>query len=374
MALDQSRPVAADGVVYTVRSRGSYVLERSTTAGCTGGQRDERLTIVTTVDWPSRRGGRPIRIESMIAPPLDATSATQGSAVIRVTRADGITGVSGLPVSFTGPQSSLPVTTGSEGCAFFANHLIGAYTFSYAQPGWVDPTGASSVSLATSVVANATRSSDALYDQAGSLTASFYSRWSKSGVVGYYPVKADAFTVEQSGITTNNGLRTFPAPGSPSPVPATSIAGTNLFPFADAYGVWSGSCSTNKLPSAQFTGLAATYASSKVIPRASANTISVFEPAIDVTVKNSTGTTAVSGASVTYYSKTTGCVRTLPTQTTDTAGKVADPSVPYGDYKVCAVKGGVKAEATVTASSLVLDGKAVELRLPTGSGSATCAP
>lgn len=373
MALDQTRSLTADGVAYTVRSRGTYVLERSTTAGCTGGQRDERLGIVTTVDWPGRRGGRPIRIESMIAPPLDATSATQGSAVIRVTKADGVTGVTGLPVSFTGPQSSLPVTTGTEGCAFFANHLVGAYAFSYARAGWVDPTGASSVSTATSVVANTTRSSDVLYDQAGSLRASFFSRWTKGGALGYYPVTADAFTVEQSGIPTNNGLRTFQAPGSPSPVPAASIAGTNLFPFTTAYGLWSGSCATNKLPAAQFGALSPTYATSRVIAPASANAVSVFEPAIDVTVKDAPGTSTISGATVTYYSTTTGCVRTLPAQTTDPTGKVADPSVPYGNYKVCAVKDGRKAEATVAASSLVLDGRALELRLPAG-GSSTCAP
>jgi hypothetical protein len=66
-------------------------------------------------------------------------------------------------------------------------------------------------------------------------------------------------------------------------------------------------------------------------------------------------------------------VRTLPAQTTDSTGEVADPSVPYGDYKVCAVLDGRKAEATVPATSLTLDGLSVVLKLP-ASGTSTCAP
>jgi type II secretory pathway pseudopilin PulG len=372
MALDETNTINADGVGYTVRSKGWYVLERSTTAGCTGGQRDERLGIVTTVDWPGRRGGRPIRVESLMAPPLDATSATQGSAVVRITKADGITAVPGVGVTLNGPQSSLPVATGAEGCAFFANHLVGSYTFTFGVPGWVDPTGASALTLATSIVPNETRSSDVLYDRAGSLTASFYSRWTKNGVLGYWPVKSDAFTVEHSGITTNNGLRTFPAAGTPA-VPATSIPGTDLFPFATAYNVFSGSCATNKYAPTRFSLLSSAYPTSRVIAPGSAGAVSLFEPAIDVTVKNASGSANIAGATVTVYSTTTGCVRTLPAQTTDSAGKVADPSVPYGDYKVCAILSGRKAEATVAATSLLLDGLPLVLKLP-NSGSSTCAP
>ena len=373
MALEETRTVKADGVGYTVRSRGTYVLERSTTAGCTGGQRDERLGIVTTVDWPGRRDGRPIRIESLIALPLDATIMTQGSAVLRITRADGVTGVTGVPVSLNGPQSSLPVSTGPEGCAFFANHLVGPYTFTFSRAGWVDPTGAEAVTLATSIVGNETRSSDVLYDRAGGITATFFSRWTKgTGAATYYPVKSDALTVEHSGIPINNGRKTFSAPGTP-PVPANSISGPGLFPFATDYGVWSGSCATNKYAPTRFA-LPNPYRTSRAVSPGATSAVSVFEPAIDVTVKDSTGATPIQNATVTFFSKTTGCERTLPSQTTDSTGEVADPSVPYGDYKVCAFLGGRKRETTVAATDLTLDGKAVELRLPNTGTATACAP
>ncbi len=140
MGTSDPRPVPADGLTYTVTSKAEYRLEATTTNGCTGGQRDERLTIVSTVEWDGM-GYRPVRVESMIAPPLESTTGTQGSAVLRLVRADGITGVSGVPVGFAGPQSGLPVSTGTEGCAFFGNYLTGAYTYTFSRAGWVDPTG-----------------------------------------------------------------------------------------------------------------------------------------------------------------------------------------------------------------------------------------
>lgn len=361
-----SRPVLVDGVSYTVTSNSDYLLEDSVTPGCTGGQRDERLGIVSTVSWPNRGSVKPVRLESLIAPPLDAQSANQGSAVIRITRRDGVTGVSGRSVSFVGPLAA-GAATGTEGCAFFANFPAGSYRFTHTTSGWTDPSGNEALDVPVSVVANATRSADVLYEPAVSFVGEYWTRRrDAANATNYVADKGEAVSLENAGIPTGGGRRIF------SSATAATIPIPRLFPFETPYSVYTGSCDSNEFPrSGSFASLAPEYVTSGVAPPGLVNyPVRVFEPALNVRVLS--GATAVSGATVRIRSTVPGCSYSQ-LQTTTTGGLLPNPGLPYGTYDVCALYNGRKATVTGKANNL-LDGNNFDLTISTTSATGQTCP
>lgn len=387
MSLDTTTPVlikvggTAQTVQFSVRSQGQYVLSPATGGGCTNGQRDEYLKIVSTVSWPDMRG-RPIRIEGLVAPPLDAVAPGQGSAVLRITRADGITGVADQLVKLVGPNGAQQ-RTGEEGCAFFANHKVGSYAFEFEAPGYVDPSGVNKVSLPVAVTEQQVASLDALYDQAGQVdNASFVT--SADGQI--LPTKAEQLVMAHPGVKTGGGTRSTTAIVGPvSGMYFASLPG--LFPFTSPYSVYSGGQCGKALPPALASAVEA-YAGSggmatlQVQPGQTYSGRDVFEPALNPTVRYqaappapATSFAAQGGARV-YFRSTDPACPTPVMQTSQADGKVAERGFPYGTYQVCAdyqpATGNRRFSGWQTVTNDLVDGRNLNLDITRGSGSQSC--
>jgi len=351
MTLDVTQPVdvvTGDATVrYSVRSEGQYVLNPATGSGCTNGQRDEYLRIVSTVSWPGMRTNRPVRVESMIAPPLDAVAPTQGSAVLKLTRADGITPVVGQSVDLVGIRSGRQAT-GAEGCAFFANYPVGSYSFEFGSSGWVDPNGDEQVSLAMGITNQDVASLDSLYDQAGSVKDAVFVTYADGAVRG---AKADRLDLAHPGVQRNAGVRSSTSTSLWTTAPfygtASRASLDRLFPFVSPYAVYSGGQCGQALPASMRTLIAqgGGTVELKVTPQTEHTGLYVFEPALNPVVRyDGTGTYAARpGARVLVRSTDPQCP-TPQEQTTDGAGKLPERGFPYGDYEVCAqyTEGGLR--------------------------------
>lgn len=284
-------------VNYSVRSEGEYVTNPGSNPGCTSGRRDEYLRIVSTVSWPAMRGVRPVRIESLVASPLDSVSSGRGSAVIKITRADGITPVVGLAVDLVGPTAGRE-PTGPEGCAFFADYPVGAYAFKFADAGWVNPNGDESVTLPTTIVEQEVATLDALYDRAGKLlNTTFRTRApvANSEVArqpAFAAARAQALTLSHPGMTVNGGRRQVDTTTTlVSGVDTDAASITSLFPFASPYSVFSSSQCGVALQDLAPANLATRVRDSggltslTVAADGTQSNRWVFEPALDPTVR-----------------------------------------------------------------------------------------
>jgi hypothetical protein len=136
--------------------------------------------------------------------------------------------------------------------------------------------------------------------------------------------------------------------------PQASLDMINLFPFRTAYKVFAGQCSTsnpeNAIPSSTWFTTGPGTGDAMIVAPGGSGTVTVFQPALKVTVRNGSGTSPViSGANVVLTPTDTACTTHL-FLTTDTSGRVTkpsfdfgpptgtvayDPGVPFGRYNLC---------------------------------------
>lgn len=348
----RSVPVTEGGatVSYSVRSEGQYVVDPNDPggdSGCTSGGRDEYLKIVSTVSWPSMRGVKPVRIESLVTPPFDGVSPGKGSAALRVTRADGTTAAMGLSVRLTGSTTSGLKLTGANGCAFFAQYPVGSYAFELSQSGWVDPDGDQAVSLPIGIASQEVASLDTLYDESGRvLNAGFKTRApngnnSATRTMELVAARGSQLTLSNSGVVPS-GIRQFNATTSGTTDTATA---TNLFPFTSPYSVYSSGGCGQALTGALASSVSANGGTEAltVVRKTDNPGRWVFEPALNPTVRYNGALQA--GARVFVKSTNPACPTSLPVQTTlgtPTArvGTLPERGFPYSGatyaYSICA--------------------------------------
>lgn len=324
-----AEPTPVAGVDYTVTSEAAFVTEASGSTGCAATGQASYMKIVSSVTWPARPAGtRPVRIESLLSPPV-GSFGNRGNAVVIIRNAEGV-GVPSLTVNLSGQPSRV---TDALGCAYFSDVPSGDYTVSYSQSGWVDPSGTTAVSFPLTVPVQGTGSAERSYDRAAQITATFYTQIDPavSGSVERSSTAA-SFSVEHGQMP--GGRKSAPVAATPNPPydattggPSTTVA--NLFPFKDAaYGLFMGSCDVNRAP-ADVAG----YKRSQVVVPGGTYNLKVFQPAFDLTVRS--GATPVSGATVTFISLEPSCPGTFR-RVTIAGGKLQWPGLPYGTYKVCA--------------------------------------
>ena len=350
--LSSTRTQAVGGITYTIASTAGWIDDTTGDATCVpGASSADYLKVTTTVSWPTMGKIKPVKTESLFA-----VRPGDGSIKVQVVNRSG-TGVSGIPLALSGPHSSSG-TTDAAGCLFFGYLPIGSYTATVNQSGYVDKTGAQSVSQTTSVADSATSSLVYLYDQASSLTTSFDSVIGGSTVA----VSWNGFTVGNSGLPSPN-TRLFTS-GSAQ----TSIdSGTTLFPFSDGYAVYGGTCSAND-PS-----LYGQTAPIVAMTPGAASTATVRLPALNILVKNSSG--ALFPSARVRITPPSGCGSTYTATLNSTTAALASPAMPYGDYVVCANNtSGTARKVTVTVQNRAPAGTAVTtLTVPSTGSSGSCA-
>jgi hypothetical protein len=161
------------------------------------------------------------------------------------------------------------------------------------------------------------------YDVAGQITASFDTKIGGSSTAT--ATTGTEVTVSNSHMTLSPPTRLFPSGGGSSFV--SSITGTNLFPFTDAYAAYAGDCKYND---PQQWSQPQTFA--PILGPGQSKTVTVREPAINlITQKN--GTTTAS-PHVTIKQTDSGCSSSY-TDTSTSSGALSHPAYPYGTYSIC---------------------------------------
>jgi Tfp pilus assembly protein PilE len=363
-AVSQTQTKTVDGVDYTVVSKGQWITETTgANTSCTGGQKADYVRISSQVSWPNMRLSKPLEQDSIVSP----GPGTGGLGVLLKQR-DGVTGTQGIPVSLSGPQS-LNGTTDTAGCTFFgglstASYTIGATATGYTTTNWgvdpsdgISPTG-TSIGDTFTPTAGSTTVKTYLYDKAATVNATVNTKlW--DGTIQNETTDALSFENPNLGLT---GVAVMGKSG----VQRSSYSPSNVFPFSSAYSVYSGGCLGNNPK--KYTMPPAVGQSVQADP-AGAYNIAVREPAMNILVKN--GASVVSGSTVKVTPDTasagtsmTGCSASFQF-TTNSAGKLPDPAVPYGWWVVCADGGATNRRITKNIQNTNADGLSAPGGVPT---------
>jgi hypothetical protein len=347
--LNESNAQTAGGLSFTVVSRAEWVNDSTGTVGeacAPGGSTLHYIKAFSTVTWPRMGAALPVRLESLI--PVTASSyGSQGNLAVSVRNQAG-SAMTAQSVTATGPGGTTrTVPTSSTGCAYFDFLPIGSYAFSFSRPGYVDTSGAASVSRTVSVNAGGTVAQDVLYDQAGQVRGNFETVRPGLAAGSTVTSTATAFhlSAERHG-SAPSGAAVPPGTWADSQVAAASSITTPrvFYPFPTAYRVYAGNCANNQPP------VGTTLGSVVVTPNASPADVAVRVPAINIRVTNSSNATVTTGTAARVTpTGTTGCTGTVPTylpQTTVTTaqstalnapvGSLPNPGFPWGTYDVCA--------------------------------------
>jgi Tfp pilus assembly protein PilV len=379
------RTVTVGGAQYEITSRADWI--RDPTGGTVSCQSDTQqadyLRIRTTVGIKNPGGVQPIKVDSIVTPPIGSFGDNLGTLAVKVTDRDGGP-VVGLPVSITGP-TNLNDATNAAGCAIFGFIPVGNYNAKLDSAGWVDPGGNQIVSKPTSVTKGTTTTTQLQYDRAGSIVANIVTQYKdpNDNVVKTVPSRAWNLALANPGLTPL-GYENF----APVTVPGTTVTATQLFPFASPYGVYTGPCSEENSSSAS-GGI------TQQVNRDTISTVTVSQPALWVQVMD--GTTPVQNANVmatlvetgtcadVHASKRTNVNGLTTYSSSNTADKLRgyvtrkpttdipfDPGLPYGTWTVCVDNGTKRKTDTVDNKTLSAPGTLKTINLNTGTTAGTC--
>lgn len=230
MSLGSSRhPVTVNGVRYQVKTDTEWVANSSTSNACDSTGSSPRVVRVSvTVTWPDMRGAAPVTTATEISPPVGSYDPDNGHIAVRV-RDRNAAALGGVPVRVTGPGiDRTQNTTDPAGCAFFGFLPPATYAVTLGTPSWVDRQSNAVPSQTVGVSAGATTSVAFDYDQAATITASLTSAG------GGIPPAGATLTFANTGILPS-GFRAYPGTGVVRTI-------SSLFPFADGFTAWAGTC------------------------------------------------------------------------------------------------------------------------------------
>jgi type II secretory pathway pseudopilin PulG len=344
----ETRNVNVDGSTYQVVSTGTWVRDDTGgTISCQNNSKQADYLQITSTVTNSSVGYRtaPVAISSLVAPSV-AYSSTRGSLAVQVNDRDGV-GVPGLMVAIDGPSSDSAQTNGS-GCAVFQYIAVGNYNITLNRPGWVDHFG-NTTSVGNQDVTAGTlnvRSMD--YDEAATAVATIgtYKPGSTDTSSGnLIPSTAPRVSATNSG--EPGMLRNFtssPASG------ATTINLTNLFPFADEYGVFTGACDEAN-PTNYDADYFPNYTGSVLTDPAGTHAVTVRQPPLNFRLRDNSGNYINNGTvKMTLRTDTAECTEPTYVLTTAdnpyiTSGSLKsgypteagqfDPGLPFGMYNMC---------------------------------------
>ncbi|MEA2228730.1 MAG: hypothetical protein QOF04_2360 [Solirubrobacteraceae bacterium] len=328
--------VPVNGVPYTVTSQSEWIRDATGgTESCTSNATQAdflRITSTVTSDVIGTTT-KPVTQSSIVAPPVGAFTAKQGTLSVPV-RDRNDDPVVGMPVTISGPKA-LTVPTNAVGCAIFAYIPTGAYTATVNQTTWVGKTQTQSTSVGATVAAGkVTVAPIVSYDRAAPTTVTFVT------TLGTQTVPSKAWSVTAGHPDLQSPVRTA---HNATPQASIDIPGPALFPFPTAYSFWSGRCDGAQPPVLAAPGYFATYPGSKIAQQGQPLAVTVRQPPLKGVVVDKATNAAIKDAVIVLTPDTSGCTDKL-TLTTDAAGLItkpytapakADPGVPYGTYDLC---------------------------------------
>ena len=338
---DSTKTVSVGKAKYIVTSQVDWV--RDSTGGtqsCVNSalQADYMRITTTTKSTLINTPIPPIRMSSLVAPPVGAFGDNQGTLGVQVNDRDGA-GVAGVSVTITGP-ATVTNPTNSAGCAIFAYVPIGSYVASVNTTGWVDKGGNQNATVNAAVVQGQVKVANMFYDRAASGSVVFDTEMLDGTVAT--GVKGTTVGAANTGVPAGplsvSGIRKFGTAGTF--VDTMNLPG--LFPFPDGYGLFGGACAgadPTRYDSDFYTTFPAAHISSE--PNAVAPQATVRLPSIDLKVtKDALPPGATSPVKLKITSTSTGCGDVYQfTDGIDTATgfmRGTTGALPWGDYTVCA--------------------------------------
>jgi type II secretory pathway pseudopilin PulG len=319
-----TRSVSASGISYSVSSRAEWVTDSSGTVSCTNNSGTaDYLKITSSVRWSGVGTLHPVKLESLVAAAPRALSPGDGNLSIQILD-QASNPVTDIPVAITGPAAQ-SLSSNQAGCAFFGHLPAGNYQATYSALGYVDPSGANSISVPASVTGWSTNVVTQSYALAGSIAVSFVTQ-PRQGA----QQEAQATTVSvASPNLPSPGTRSFTAAS-----PQSTLSASGLFPFTSGYGVYAGGCSSAN-PATYDPNYFTKYSGLVTVPPGGQYAVTVWEPALNLLVTR--GGLPLSGAHVKVTP--TACSDTYPVVSTTAQGGLANPGYPFGTYTVCADDG-----------------------------------
>jgi hypothetical protein len=333
--LNDTRTVTLSGTTFTVNSTGQFESDSSGTSSCGGSGTADYIKTTSTVTWPAMGNTPPVVAESIITPPAG------GSLIVQVVDASGDP-VQNMAVAGSG-AGTLTGTTGVDGCVIFGGLDGGSYNVSVSQNGYVDKDGNTTPpdnEQAVTVIPGSSATKTFYFDQAGTIQAYFSSK--QYGGATNNNATGDTLVVFNNNMTYP-GYRYFGTAGTPDTPPLVaatpSSPAPNIFPFPSTYTVYAGSCAADAPSAFGATdptvlvnpGQTATFGGASPIPP-------INLPALNLVVHSGTDSQHAgsnqSGAHVIITD--TGCGNVERTFSTDSFGRISNPSLPYGTYTVCA--------------------------------------
>jgi Tfp pilus assembly protein PilV len=282
-----TRDVTIGDAVYTVASEADWVSDTSASdISCTstGGKADFlrlRSTVTSTAFGTSTASAR---IDSLMTPPIGSAGGNNGTLSVQVSDRDNKP-VAGIGVSISGEDAGFNGTkpTNANGCAVFAYVPADTYDIVMNTTSYVSTDGVQSVATTGTVTTGTASVVPLVYDKAGALTASFDTQYYDWAANAYRVSASRAFnlTLANARLSTNAGRRFLS-----SATPVAQLGATNLFPFADGYGVYAGRC-VEENPSAFNSAWASTSGNAFLsVDRGANATMTVRQPALPVRVAN----------------------------------------------------------------------------------------
>jgi type II secretory pathway pseudopilin PulG len=335
--LDQTRSVALNKTNFSVRSRGVFINDITSTPSCGEGTSSaDYVEITSIVTWPGMDPGEKAKIVSILSPANGSLDPNNGTLAFSVKTPPQV-GVPGVYVS--GGSGAFAGYTDAAGCAVFTDLPAGNYTatVSGTAAGVVNKNGNYSQSEAVSVVGGDAKTVNFEFDRPGTIPVNFKYRVGSSAE--FKPATADSVIAYNSGMSA---ARVFGTAGSTR---GATVTATPLFPFTSTYLLYAGSCASNN-PDPEAKNPAGAAAMANVLaPAGGTAAAPVLQlPALELTVKN--GSTKLADAKVTITDKTckdAGGNYVKRTYTTNQEGQlsnsatgIAEPALPWGVYELCA--------------------------------------
>ncbi len=315
-----------DGVPYRVTRESEWIASDASAGACDAPQGSDPayLRVTVSVTWPAMRGVEAPQAQTVVTPPVGTYDASSGHLAVSVVDRDG-SPESGVSVAIAGPQTSSQ-TTSSDGCVFFAFLPAGAYTATASASGYVSDQFVGSPSQPVTVTVGAISSLLFLYDRAAAMNLTLVGK--DAGAAAPSNVSITLFNTH----ILPAGLKAFAGSGTPRSI-------VDLFPYADGYEVWAGTCADAD------PGGSTTLA---VQPAATTSgTVSMPEVRVLVT----TAGVPTAGLQVdASHAADTGCAagESFAIGLTDAAGEITF-ALPYGTWSI-KVSGVVSGTATLATS------------------------
>ena len=338
---DQTRTVTVNNVPYTIVSQADWV--RDSTGGtesCNSNtvQADYMRITSTTTSGLINTPIPPIKMSSLVAPPVGAFGDNQGTLGVQINDRDG-KGVEGVMVTITGP-TTIQNPTNSAGCAIFAYVPTGSYVASVDQLGFVDRGGNQNATVGATVSQGTVKVAAMDYDEAASVLVTFDTEMRDGTIPLVQPALSTQLAAANSGVPAGPlslaGMRRY----NPSGGMQLAIPADGLFPFADGYGLYGGGC-----PGADPTDIPGLDNYYDLYPDEHISTdpgqvvapVTVRLPSINLRVLNgSTPSPLTKPVKIVVTSQGTCSEKFTFTDATDLNGWMKDSALPFGRYKVCA--------------------------------------